>query len=169
MNRMKHALLLVEDNLMNLQMLRDWLESEDLEVEVAVNLTAARAALLRRAPPSASALASPSSASALASQALSSASALASQALSSASALASQALELVLLDVRLGEEDGLDLARWIRATPELKHLPVIAVTAHALRHEQDEIMRQGCNAVVSKPIDFRLLRRQLDLWLSVTR
>jgi CheY-like chemotaxis protein len=147
MNRMKHTVLLVEDNQMNLQMLRDWLESEDIEVETAQNLAAAREALLRRVPSSASALASPSS----------------------ASALASQALELVLLDVRLGAEDGLDLARWIRATPELKRLPVIAVTAHALRYEQDEIMRQGCNAVISKPIDFRLLRRQLDLWLSVTR
>jgi CheY-like chemotaxis protein len=155
---MKHTVLLVEDNQMNLQMLRDWLESEDIEVETAQNLAAAREALLRRVPSSASALASPSSASALASQAL-----------SSARALASQALELVLLDVRLGAEDGLDLARWIRATPELKRLPVIAVTAHALRYEQDEIMRQGCNAVISKPIDFRLLRRQLDLWLSVTR
>jgi CheY-like chemotaxis protein len=80
-----------------------------------------------------------------------------------------QAPELILLDVRLGSEDGLDLARWVRATPELQSLPIIAVTAHALRHEQEQILQQGCDAVVSKPIDFRLLRRQLDLWLSAAR
>ncbi len=124
---MKHRLLLVEDNAMNLQMLRDWLESEEIDVDVARTVESAQEMLLRSVP------------------------------------------ELVLLDVRLGAEDGLDLARWIRATPELRRLPVIAVTAHAMRHEQDEILRQGCNSVVSKPIDFKVLRRQLDLWLSVAR
>jgi len=120
-------LLLVEDNEMNLEMLRDWLESEGLEVCVARSLAAAREAVLREPP------------------------------------------DLVLLDIRLGADDGLDLVRWIRADPARRRLPVIAVTAHALRHEQDEILREGCNAIVSKPVDFRLLRRQLDLWLWAGR
>ena len=77
--------------------------------------------------------------------------------------------ELVLLDVRLGAEDGLDLVRWLRMQEGCSQVPVIAVTAHALRHEQEHIMAQGCNAIMSKPIDFRVLRRQIDFWLNAAR
>jgi CheY-like chemotaxis protein len=77
--------------------------------------------------------------------------------------------EAVLLDIRVGSEDGLDLVRWIRADDRFSRMPVIAVTAHALRHEQEHIISQGCNAIVSKPIDFRLLLRHLDLWLAVAQ
>ncbi len=77
--------------------------------------------------------------------------------------------DAVLLDIKVGAEDGLDLARWMRADARFCGIPVLAVTAHALRSEQERILAEGCNAVVSKPIEFRLLRRHLDLWLSVAR
>jgi CheY-like chemotaxis protein len=67
----------------------------------------------------------------------------------------------VLLDVQLGVEDGLALAHWIREEPEFRNTPVIAVTAHAMVTDQARVMQAGCNACVSKPIDFRLLSRQL--------
>ena len=78
-----------------------------------------------------------------------------------------QAPDAILLDIRVGAENGLDLVRWIRGEAKLCRIPVIAVTAHALRAEQEHILAQGCNAIVSKPVDFRQLRRQLDLWLSL--
>jgi CheY-like chemotaxis protein len=67
----------------------------------------------------------------------------------------------VLLDVQLGLEDGLSLAQWIREEPEFRNIPVIAVTAHAMVTDQERVMQAGCNACVSKPIDFRLLSRHL--------
>ncbi len=73
--------------------------------------------------------------------------------------------EVVLLDVQLGPEDGLALAAWIRDTPRFRSLPVIAVTAHAMVTDQQRVMQAGCNACVSKPIDFRLLRNHLEAWL----
>jgi two-component system, cell cycle response regulator DivK len=78
---------------------------------------------------------------------------------------------LVLLDIRLGEEDGADFARWIRARPEADSgsVPVIAVTAHALRDEQDRILQSGCNAVVCKPVDLRQLKGEMERWLAVGR
>jgi CheY-like chemotaxis protein len=67
----------------------------------------------------------------------------------------------VLLDVQLGLEDGLSLAKWVREDPHYRNTPVIAVTAHAMVTDQERVMQAGCNAVVSKPIDFRLLQRHL--------
>ena len=72
---------------------------------------------------------------------------------------------MVLLDIRLGPEDGAEFATWLRAQPEKSETPVIAVTAHALRDEQDRILKAGCNAVISKPVDFKALRMEMNRWL----
>ncbi|HEY2469505.1 MAG TPA: response regulator [Terracidiphilus sp.] len=72
---------------------------------------------------------------------------------------------VVLLDVQLGTEDGLSLAAWIRGNPRFCHTPVIAVTAHAMVTDQERVIQAGCNACVSKPIDFQLLKRHLELSL----
>ncbi|HTF22831.1 MAG TPA: response regulator [Candidatus Limnocylindria bacterium] len=74
--------------------------------------------------------------------------------------------DAVLLDVQLGNEDGLSLAAWMRRQPEFSGIPVIAVTAHALVTEQQRFLQSGCNACISKPIDFKLLHRELDKWLA---
>jgi two-component system cell cycle response regulator DivK len=74
--------------------------------------------------------------------------------------------DTVLLDVQLGAQDGLTLATWIRQEPKLRAIPVIAVTAHAMVTDYERVMRAGCNACVSKPINFRQLREQLDRWLT---
>lgn len=71
----------------------------------------------------------------------------------------------VLLDVQLGDDDGLSLAAWMRKRPNLCHVPVIAVTAHALVTEQHSFLQAGCNACVSKPINFKILREELERWL----
>ncbi|SRR5579871_360699 len=75
---------------------------------------------------------------------------------------------LVLLDIRLGDEDGADFSRWVRERPEppSSQVPVIAVTAHALRDEQDRILQAGCNAVVCKPVDLRVLKDEMQRWLK---
>lgn len=75
--------------------------------------------------------------------------------------------DAVLLDVQLGAEDGLSLATWMRKEPKLCAIPVIAVTAHALVTEQSRFLEAGCNACVSKPINFKVLRDELDRWLPV--
>jgi CheY-like chemotaxis protein len=73
--------------------------------------------------------------------------------------------EAVLLDVQLGSQDGLTIAGWMRKQPKLCSIPVIAVTAHALVTEQSSFLQAGCNACVSKPINFKLLRAELERWL----
>jgi two-component system cell cycle response regulator DivK len=73
--------------------------------------------------------------------------------------------DAVLLDINLGAEDGLDLVAWMRQKPGTREIPVIAVTAHALVSEQEQILQAGCRACLSKPIDFQLLREGLNRWL----
>lgn len=121
---MRHAILVVEDNALNRELLCDWLETEGYEVSSAETLSSAIASV-QQLPPDA-----------------------------------------VLLDVQLGDDDGLSLAAWMRKQPKLCHIPVIAVTAHALVTEQHSFLQAGCNACVSKPIDFKILREQLERWLK---
>lgn len=74
--------------------------------------------------------------------------------------------DAVLLDINLGKEGGLDLLAWMRQKAETREIPVIAVTAHALVAEQERILKAGCRACLSKPIDFPLLRGELNRWLQ---
>jgi two-component system, cell cycle response regulator DivK len=75
--------------------------------------------------------------------------------------------DAILLDVQLGDQDGLSIAMWIRHQPTLAHIRIIAVTAHAMVTEQERIFQSGCNAYVPKPVDFKDLTKQLQQWLSV--
>jgi two-component system, cell cycle response regulator DivK len=77
--------------------------------------------------------------------------------------------EIVLLDVKLGSEDGLQLALWMRDQSQLREIPIVAVTAHAMIAERDRILDSGCNGLVSKPVDFKLLQDHLDRWLGAQR
>lgn len=82
-------------------------------------------------------------------------------------AIQEQPPDAILLDVQLGDQDGLSIASWIRRQPALAQIPVIAVTAHAMMTEKDRIFQSGCNAYVPKPVDFKLLNEQLERWLAL--
>lgn len=77
-------------------------------------------------------------------------------------ALKAEPPHVVLLDVQLGAEDGLALAKWIRQEPTLRTVPIIAVTAHAMVADHERVLQAGCDACVSKPIDFKLLGEQIE-------
>jgi two-component system, cell cycle response regulator DivK len=77
----------------------------------------------------------------------------------------SQKPQAVLLDIQVGADDGLALATWIREEPNFREIPVIAVTAHAMADERKSILEGGCNACLSKPIDFAALQKQLHIFL----
>lgn len=81
-------------------------------------------------------------------------------------AFKNQTPDAVLLDVQLGSQDGLSLAKWIRREPTIRHIPVIAVSAHAMVIDQERMIQAGCNACISKPLDFKLLGEQLHRWLG---
>lgn len=74
--------------------------------------------------------------------------------------------DLIIMDIQLPEISGLDVTRKIKADASMRHIPVIAVTAFAMKDDEDKIMRAGCEAYLSKPIaidDFlRTIRRFLE-------
>ena len=83
--------------------------------------------------------------------------------------LTDQQPDAVLLDVQLGNEDGLSLAIWMRQQPSFSGTPVIAVTAHAMVTEMQRFLQSGCNACIPKPVDFKLLNRELEKWIVPLR
>jgi len=60
--------------------------------------------------------------------------------------------DLVLMDIQLPQVSGLEVTRWIKDDPELRSIPVIAVTAFAMKGDAERIREGGCEAYLSKPI-----------------
>src|SRR5215831_10138682 len=60
--------------------------------------------------------------------------------------------DLILMDIQLPEVSGLDVTKWLKEDPELKSIPVVAVTAFAMKGDEERIREGGCEAYLSKPI-----------------
>lgn len=60
--------------------------------------------------------------------------------------------DLILMDIQLPEVSGLEVTKWLKDDEELRHIPVIAVTAFAMKGDEERIRQGGCEAYISKPI-----------------
>src|SRR3546814_6790326 len=60
--------------------------------------------------------------------------------------------DLILMDIQLPEVSGLEVTKWLKEDDELHIIPVIAVTAFAMKGDEERIRQGGCEAYVSKPI-----------------
>lgn len=60
--------------------------------------------------------------------------------------------DLILMDIQLPEVSGLDVTKWLKADEELKSIPVVAVTAFAMKGDEQKIREGGCEDYISKPI-----------------
>jgi len=60
--------------------------------------------------------------------------------------------DLILMDIQLPEVSGLEVTKWIKDDPELQAIPVVAVTAFAMKGDEERIRQGGCEAYLSKPI-----------------
>src|SRR5579871_162512 len=68
--------------------------------------------------------------------------------------------DLILMDVALGEMDGWEATRLIKANPKTANIPVIALTAHALATDRETSVQVGCSEYDTKPVDLpRLLEK----------
>ncbi len=59
---------------------------------------------------------------------------------------------LILMDIQLPEVSGLEVTKWLKEDDELRTIPVVAVTAFAMKGDEERIRSGGCEAYVSKPI-----------------
>jgi two-component system cell cycle response regulator DivK len=60
--------------------------------------------------------------------------------------------DLILMDIQLPEVSGLEVTKWLKDDPELRTIPVVAVTAFAMKGDEERIREGGCEAYLSKPI-----------------
>ena len=60
--------------------------------------------------------------------------------------------DLILMDIQLPEISGLEVTQLLKADPDLRRIPVIAVTAFAMKGDEERIRQGGCEAYISKPI-----------------
>ncbi|RAO77017.1 response regulator [Dyella jiangningensis] len=74
-------------------------------------------------------------------------------------------VELVLMDVMMPVMDGYDTIREIRAQPKFTRLPIIALTAKAMRGDREKCLEAGANDYLSKPIDIDKLSSMMHVWL----
>lgn len=70
--------------------------------------------------------------------------------------------DLIIMDIQLPEISGLDITKKIKADGMIKHIPIIAVTAFAMKDDEEKILAAGCEAYLSKPI-------AIDVFLNTIR
>ena len=79
--------------------------------------------------------------------------------------------DFIIMDIQLPKVNGLAVTRKLRGMPEFRHIPIIAITAYAMKGDRERVIRAGCDAYLPKPINTRelpgmiaamLLHRQRD-------
>jgi two-component system cell cycle response regulator DivK len=74
--------------------------------------------------------------------------------------------DLILMDIQLPEISGLEVTKWLKEDDDLSHIPVVAVTAFAMKGDEERIREGGCEAYISKPISvshfLETIRRLLE-------
>jgi two-component system, cell cycle response regulator DivK len=71
--------------------------------------------------------------------------------------------DLIIMDMHLPEISGLDAMKWIKADDDLKAIPIVAVTAFAMKGDKERIRAGGCDAYIAKPVSIRNFIETVEL------
>ncbi|MCB1416550.1 MAG: response regulator [Phyllobacteriaceae bacterium] len=74
--------------------------------------------------------------------------------------------DLILMDIQLPEVSGLEVTKWLKEENELHAIPVIAVTAFAMKGDEERIRQGGCEAYISKPISVNTFLATIETYLN---
>ena len=77
--------------------------------------------------------------------------------------------DAILMDIQLPDMDGLAATRLIKADTELQAIPIIALTAFAMKGDEEAMRAAGCDGYVTKPIRYREFLQELDKVVAVSR
>ena len=70
--------------------------------------------------------------------------------------------DLIIMDIQLPEVSGLDITRWLTHDKKVAHIPVLAVTAFAMRADEQRVREAGCEGYLSKPIQIASFIRAVE-------
>jgi two-component system, cell cycle response regulator DivK len=74
--------------------------------------------------------------------------------------------DLILMDIQLPEVSGIEVTQWLKSDKDLKKIPVVAVTAFAMKGDEEKIRQGGCEDYISKPISItefmKVVRKHLE-------
>jgi two-component system cell cycle response regulator DivK len=73
--------------------------------------------------------------------------------------------DLILMDIQLPEVSGLEVTKWLKEDDDLRNIPVIAVTAFAMKGDEEKIRDGGCEAYIAKPISVASFMRTVERFL----
>ena len=74
--------------------------------------------------------------------------------------------DLILMDINMPEIDGFTLTQQLRKRPQLSTIPIIAITANAMKGDRERTLQAGCDSYIEKPIDVDLLINQVNSYLN---
>lgn len=84
-------------------------------------------------------------------------------------ALAAQLPALILMDLQLPGMDGLELTRQLKADPARCHVPILALTAYAMKGDEDRALAAGCDAYLAKPFEADVLISEVQRLIAGVR
>ncbi len=74
--------------------------------------------------------------------------------------------DLILMDIQMPKMDGLEATRIIKADATTRNIPVLALTAYAMKGDEERILQAGCDGYITKPIDIQGLVKEVAEYLS---
>ena len=74
--------------------------------------------------------------------------------------------DLILMDIHLPGMDGLSVVRAIKSDERTSRIPILALTAHAMRGDKDRFLEAGCDGYISKPIDVKTFIASIERYLG---
>lgn len=74
--------------------------------------------------------------------------------------------DLILMDIHLPGMDGLSVVRAMKSEQRTARIPILALTAHAMRGDKDRFLEAGCDGYISKPIDVKTFISSIERYLG---
>lgn len=74
--------------------------------------------------------------------------------------------QLILMDIQLPGMDGLELTRRLKSNPTTRDVTIVALTAYAMKGDEDKVLASGCSGYISKPIDTRRFGAEVARYLQ---
>jgi two-component system cell cycle response regulator DivK len=80
--------------------------------------------------------------------------------------IAAQHPDLILMDIQMPGVDGLELTRRLKADPATRHIPIVALTAYAMKGDEERMLAAGCDGYIAKPVEVATFTHHVRSFLA---